>query len=95
MKKPPPRPNNWLHFSHLLPRKWGRIGHPIPVPGGFVFIVSLTVMGRRRYALNRWSGAAAFTPVTDDMGRALVLPDAQTARRVLQERATKIEEDEE
>lgn len=100
MKKPAmtTHPNHWLAFSHLLPRKWGRIGHPIPVPGGYVFIVSVSMLGRRRYALNRFHEGrteGAFAPVTDDMGRALILPDSLMARHMLAERAHKIESEEE
>lgn len=99
MKKKTTHPNYWTEFSHLLPRKWSRIGHPIPVPGGFVFIVGVTVLGRRQYALNRYQPSendqSVFAPVLDDMGRAIILRDPQMARRMLVERAQHIEGDEE
>lgn len=97
MKTPPRKPNYWTEFGHLLPRKWSRIGHPIPVPGGFVFIVGVSVLGRRQYALNRYhagSTEGAFTPVLDDLGRSMIMRDPQEARRLLPQRAAKIEAEE-
>lgn len=88
----PNRPNYWTEFSDLLPRKWHRIGHPIPVPGGHVFIVTVPVRGRRVHVLNRYvADTRTFVPVLDDMGRAILLDDPQVARRTLTERAHHIE----
>ncbi len=88
----PNRPNYWTEFTDLLPNKWHRIGHPIPVPGGFVFIVTVPIRGRRSHVLNRYVAATrTFVPVLDDMGRAIILNDGDTARRTLIERAHHIE----
>lgn len=86
------RPNHWLAFTDLLPSKWHRIGHPIPVPGGYVFIVTMPVRGRRMHVLNRYVAATrTFVPVLDDLGRSIIVADGDTARRLLVERAHHIE----
>lgn len=38
----PKRENLWLAVSHKLPpeSKWGRIGHPVEVKGGYAFVVA-------------------------------------------------------
>lgn len=95
MKKPPQRPNYWTEFSHLLPRGWTRIGHPIPVPGGFVFVVAVALRGRLIYPINRYRANAAdtavFTPVIDPSGLAMIYANSREARTALSEAAHHIE----
>lgn len=86
------RPNHWLPFTDLLPKKWTRIGNPIPVPGGYVFTVSMPVAHRLRYPIWLYrTGGDGFEPVQDDLGKPLLLWDSATARRVLTEVAHRME----
>lgn len=94
MKKPPPRPNHWPVFTDLLPRRWTRIGHPIPVPGGFVFIVGTPVMGRMLYPIIRYvADGHSLLPVLDD-GHPVRYRNSRDARNALPHVAHTIETEE-